>query len=122
MGKGKKKTELELTVCARPSVRQASRLLFSTDLIYSKRFPGSFYFGRFKSLEIDFSIKGLLNLLIQPMGRVCLSGGPLRCCEVCLLKSIREQHFKVGAPTDSILRMGNKLHFCRSAANRDVTA
>ena len=37
--------------------------------------------GPFKSLEIDFWIKGLLNPFIQPMGPFCLSGGPFHCCE-----------------------------------------
>ena len=35
--------------------------------------------GPFKSWEIDFSIKGLLSALIQPMGPFCLSGGPFHC-------------------------------------------
>ena len=37
--------------------------------------------GPFKSLEIDFSIQGLISPLIQPMSSFCLSGGPFHCCE-----------------------------------------
>ena len=37
--------------------------------------------GPFKSLEIDFSIKGLLNPLTQPMGPFCLSGSSFHSFE-----------------------------------------
>ena len=50
--------------------------------------------GPFRSLEIDFSIKGLSSPLIQPIRpvSVCLSGGPFHCCEF-LQKSICEQQY-----------------------------
>ena len=64
-------------------------------------------------MEIDLSIKGLLSPLIQPMGPFYLPGGPFHCCE----KSICEKQFKVGALSNSILRMGS----CIFAVNRDVS-
>ena len=54
--------------------------------IYGQRNAGWFkvpgvFLGPIKSLEIDFSIKGLSSPLIQPMGPFCLSGDPFHCCE-----------------------------------------
>ena len=87
-------------------------LLFLTCLFYCYRYvflQGSQ--GPFKSLEIDFSIKGLLSPLIQPMGPFCLSGGPFHCRVP--LKSICEHHFKV--------RANGQLYFCHGAVNCNVT-
>ena len=86
MGKGK-----DLVINAQGWVRPA-------------RWQGSH--GPFKSLEIDFSIKGLLSSLIQPMGFFLFVRRSFPLLRVPL-KSICEQHFNVGAPSNSILRMGS---------------
>ena len=64
--------------CSRGVVFKVPRVLsgpFKTlEIVFFNKRP-------FKSLEIEFSIKGLLSPLVQPMGPLCFSGGPFHCCE-----------------------------------------
>ena len=78
--------------------------------VYPARFPGSFWVLLYcvKSLEIDFSIKGLLSPLIQPFLFV---RGSFPLLSVLLKSFCEQQYFANG-----------QLYFCCSAVNRDVTA
>ena len=111
-----------ISICRKRVLRPHSRCYGNMTTLHTARFPGSFYcfrsFYSFKSLEIDFTIKGLLVLspLIQPTGPFCLSGGPFHCE---FLQNPFVSNIAKSERWATVFCECAELYFCRSATNRD---